>query len=166
MATMRGYGGRFARGEQATAAAPGSTGTAGGPVSGRSLADAGTLDRQAPYAQTGVAPDSAQHEDLAHPELYGAAGPALAARAGELPNWVGRDPSPLGLGDGSYALADARDEGAPVDTPAHGLPGLVAGAYEFSARLHRLGDQGIVDGMAQDGGSYALDYQPAPYLGA
>jgi hypothetical protein len=82
-----------------------------------------------------------------------------------LPSWVGREPSPIGLADGSYALSDARDEGAPVDTPEHGLPGLRDGAYEWSTRLAALGEQGIVDGLVQAGGSYALDYAPASVYG-
>ena len=141
------------------------TGTAGGPVSGRSMPDAGTgLGQTAPYDEVRPANGSLDQAPIVCDPVYGMPAQTQQEPAGALPSYVGREPAPVGLGAGSYALGDARDLGAPVDTPEHGLPGLLSGVYDYSARVHQLGDQAIVEGPVQAGGSY-LEYQPAPYVG-
>jgi hypothetical protein len=158
------WGSGDAAGERATAAAPAITGVAGGPVSGRSLPDAGTdVAGQAPYDEAAPASGSLD-EVVACDPVYGMPAHTQQESAGALPSYVGREPAPIGVAAGSYALADARDLGAPVDTPEHGLPGLVSGAYDYSARLHNLGDQALADQLPQSGHSY-VDYNPAPYWG-
>jgi len=160
----RGAQGRYTSAAIATAAVPAINGVAGGPVSGRSLPDPGaSLAGQAPYdAQSPAA--GAMDDVLARDPVYGHPATTQQDGAGTLPPYIGRNPAPVGVAAGSYALNDARDLGAPTDTPERGLPGLVGGVYDYTARLHNAGDQAFGDRIVQDGRTY-VDYQPAPWWG-
>ncbi|HEY8285537.1 MAG TPA: hypothetical protein VIJ28_14225 [Chloroflexota bacterium] len=76
---------------------------------------------------------------------------------------LGPAQAPIGTGRGSYALHTERDAGAPTDPPDVALPGLRTGAYRFSQRLLRLGDQGVLDPLVGQGGSYQ-EVNPGSYL--
>lgn len=79
-------------------------------------------------------------------------------------SWVGRLQPPLGWSAGSYALNTEWDAGSPTALPDEALPGLRDGAFRFSQRLKSQGDQGIIDNLLRQGGSY-LEVNQAPYYG-
>jgi hypothetical protein len=79
-------------------------------------------------------------------------------------SWVGRLQPPLGWSGGSYALNTAWDAGSPAEMPDEALPDLRDGAFRFSQRLKSQGDQGVMDNLLRQGGSY-LEVNQAPYWG-
>jgi hypothetical protein len=79
-------------------------------------------------------------------------------------SFVGRLQPPLGWSGGNYALNTEWDAGSPDEAPDTALPGLRDGAFRFSQRLKSQGDQGVMDTLLRQGGSYLSVNQP-PYWG-
>jgi hypothetical protein len=117
----------------------------------------------APYCDVAIGKAAIDTPLLAQSPLYQPAQPPIERDAGHVEAFVSRLQPAIGLSGGTYALGTAFDAGAPVDAPDTALPGLRDGAYEYSARLKNVGDQGIVDNLLRDGGSY-LEVKQAPYL--
>jgi hypothetical protein len=118
------------------------------------------------------APFSAQHVSRApvgqalpaQSPLYQQAQPPVKQGTAQDTSYAGRLQEPIGFSGGTYALNTEFDAGSPVDKPEEALPGLRDGEYQFSARLRNLGDQGVMDKVLQQGGSFLSVNQP-PWWG-
>ncbi len=123
--------------------------------------DSGAVGDEAPYAVSVISTAAMDQELPAQSPLYGPPQPPYDGDALLGQAFAQRLQPPLGFSGGSYALNTQWDAGSPVDPPDSALPGLRDGAYPFSQRLKSQGDQGIMDALLRQGGSYLDVCQPA-----
>jgi hypothetical protein len=119
----------------------------------------------APYADVVISDAQIGVPLLAQSPLYQAPQPPIDQDELQGMSFVGRLQPPIGFSGGTYALNTEVDMGSPTAMPDEALPGLRDGAYRFSVRLKQLADQGIVDNLLRQGGSY-LEVNQAPYMDA
>jgi hypothetical protein len=117
----------------------------------------------APYADVVVSDATIGVPLLAQSPLYQAPQPPIDQDELQDMSFAGRLQPPIGFSGGTYALNTEVDMGSPTAMPDEALPGLRDGAYRFSIRLKQLADQGIVDNLLRQGGSY-LEVNQAPYM--
>ena len=128
------------------------------PEGSRDVAD------DAPYTDTVISRAAIDVPLLAQSPLYQPPRPPIDADEMQGMSFAGRLQPPIGFSGGTYALNTEFDAGAPASMPDQALPGLRNGAYRFSDRLKNQADQGIVDNLLRQGGSYLEGNQP-PYMG-
>ena len=114
----------------------------------------GTVGDEAPYAESAISAAPVAQALQAQSPLYGPPQPPYDGDALLGQAFAQRLQPPLGFSGGSYALNTQWDAGSPVDPPDSALPGLRDGAYPFSQRLKCQGDQGLMDTLLRQGGSY------------
>ncbi len=127
----------------------------------------GSMDAagDAPYSVTGISDAPVDAALPAQSPIYQTPQAPVQLDDAQDMSYVSRLQPAIGFSGGAYALNTEVDAGAPRDAPDTALPGLRDGAYQFSQRLMTAGEQGVVDSLLRNGGSY-LDVNPAPWLGA
>ena len=118
----------------------------------------------APYADVHPSRALVDRALLVQSPLHGEVQPPYDGEELMGESFVGRLQPPLGFSGGAYALNTEHDTGSPQDLPDEALPGLRDGTYRFSQRLRSQGDQGIMDNLLRQGGSY-LEVNQSPYIG-
>jgi hypothetical protein len=128
------------------------------PAGSRDVAD------DAPYCEMPISDAAVGGPLLAQSPLYQSPRPPVGLGDAQGRSYAGALQPPIGLSGGTYALNTEVDAGSPGEKPDTALPGLRDGAYQFSARLKNVGDQGVIDNLLRRGGSY-LEVKQAPYVG-
>lgn len=116
----------------------------------------------APYSDTVISDAMIGEPLLAQSPLYQPPGPPIDNDELQGMSFVGRLQPPIGWSGGAYALNTEFDTGAPTGMPDEALPALRNGVLRFSDRLKNQADQGVMDNLLRQGGSY-LEVNRAPY---
>jgi hypothetical protein len=117
----------------------------------------------APYSDVVISDATIGTPLLAQSPIYQPAQPPIDQDELQGMSFAGRLQPPIGFSGGAYALNTEFDAGSPTAMPDAALPGLRDGAYRFSIRLKQLADQGIMDNLLRQGGSYLEVNQPPWY---